>query len=154
MGLNASTEIHKQFQFSFLRPLVPNKTSTGILTCYPSTTPVGLALGPDSPPMDEPSGGTLRFSGHWILTNVFVTQADILTAYSSTPTYVKASPEKRTLPYLFSLVRKYHSFGRSLSPGHYRRKIALPVSYYALFQWSLLLSEHPGCFSNLTSFRT
>ena len=26
--------------------------------------------------MVEPCGGTLRFSGHWILTNVFVTQAD------------------------------------------------------------------------------
>ncbi len=36
--LNASTEIQKQFQFSLLRPLVPNKTSTGILTCFPSTT--------------------------------------------------------------------------------------------------------------------
>ena len=36
--LNASTEIQKQFQFSLLRPLVPNKNSTGILTCFPSTT--------------------------------------------------------------------------------------------------------------------
>ena len=33
--------------------------------------------------MDEPSGGTLRFTGHWILTNVFVTQADILTSVLS-----------------------------------------------------------------------
>jgi hypothetical protein len=93
--------------------------------------------------MDEPSGGTLRFSGHWILTNVFVTQANILTSVSSIPTYVKTSPENGTLPYLFntfflSLKKenkeiKYHSFGRSLSPGHCRRKNALPVSYYALF---------------------
>ena len=51
--------------------------------------------------MDEPSGGTLRISGHWILTNVFVTQANILTSASSTPTSVKASPENGTLPYLF-----------------------------------------------------
>jgi len=29
---------------------------------------------------------------------------------------------------------KSHSFGRLLSPGHCRRKNALPVSYYALFQ--------------------
>ena len=50
--------------------------------------------------MDEPSGGTLRFSGHWILTNVFVTQADILASASSIPTYVKTSPESGTLPYL------------------------------------------------------
>jgi hypothetical protein len=51
--------------------------------------------------MDEPSGGTLRFSGHWILTNVFVTQADILTSASSIHTYVRTSPDNGTLPYLF-----------------------------------------------------
>jgi hypothetical protein len=74
--LNASSVLHTHFQFSLLRPSVPIILSTGILTCLPSTTPFGLALGPDSPPMDEPCGGTLRFSGHWILTNVFVTQAN------------------------------------------------------------------------------
>ncbi|KAI5353906.1 hypothetical protein L3X38_006800 [Prunus dulcis] len=58
--------------------------STGIFTCCPSTTPFGLILGPDSPSVDEPCGGTLRFSGHWILTNVCVTQADILASASST----------------------------------------------------------------------
>ena len=74
--------------------------STGILTCLPSTTPVGLVLGPDSPSMDEPCEGTLRFSGHWILTNVCVTQADILTsALSTTPSGI-ASPLGGTLPYL------------------------------------------------------
>ncbi len=49
--------------------------------------------------MDEPSGGTLRLSGHWILTNVFVTQADILTSASSTPAYADASLDGGTLPY-------------------------------------------------------
>ena len=66
--------------------------STGILTCLPSTTPFGLALGPDSPSEDEPTGGTLRFSGHWILTNVCATQADILTSASSTDLHGTASP--------------------------------------------------------------
>ena len=33
--------------------------------------------------LDEPCEGTLRFSGHWILTNVCVTQADILASTSS-----------------------------------------------------------------------
>jgi hypothetical protein len=55
--------------------------------------------------MDEPSGGTLRFSGHWILTNVFVTQANILTSITSTPTSVKASPANGTLPYLFAFFK-------------------------------------------------
>jgi hypothetical protein len=42
--------------------------------------------------MDEPSGGTQRFSGHWIHTNVFVTQAHILTPKMSIPIYMKTSP--------------------------------------------------------------
>ncbi len=41
-----------------------------------------------------------------------------------------------------------------LSPVHYRRRIPRPVSYYALFKWWLLLSQHPGCHRNPTSFRT
>jgi hypothetical protein len=41
-----------------------------------------------------------------------------------------------------------------LSPVHYRRRIPRPVSYYALFKWWLLLSQHPGCLWNPTSFRT
>jgi hypothetical protein len=41
-----------------------------------------------------------------------------------------------------------------LSPGNYRRKAAQPVSYYALFKWWLLLSQHPGCHSNFTSLST
>src|SRR5438128_10733640 len=45
-------------------------------------------------------------------------------------------------------------FGRTLSPVHYRRRIPRPVSYYALFKWWLLLSQHPGCLRNPTSFRT
>ncbi|KAF8712678.1 hypothetical protein HU200_028439 [Digitaria exilis] len=46
---------------------------------------------PDSPSVDEPCGGNLGFSGHWILTNVFVTQADILASASSTPAFAFAS---------------------------------------------------------------
>ena len=41
-----------------------------------------------------------------------------------------------------------------LTPVHYRRRTARPVSYYALFKWWLLLSQHPGCHGNSTSFRT
>ncbi len=45
--------------------------------------------------------GNLRFSGHWILTNVFATQADILTSVSSTPASANASTYNRTLPYRY-----------------------------------------------------
>jgi len=41
-----------------------------------------------------------------------------------------------------------------LAPLYCRRKITRPVSYYALFQGWLLLSQPPGCLSNLTSFTT
>ena len=41
-----------------------------------------------------------------------------------------------------------------LSPVHYRRRVPRPVSYYALLKWWLLLSQHPGCLRNPTSFRT
>ena len=45
-------------------------TGTGISTRYPSTTPVGLALGPDLPRADEPAPGTLSHPADGILTRL------------------------------------------------------------------------------------
>ena len=45
-------------------------------------------------------------------------------------------------------------FGIQLIPDHLRRYSARPVSYYALFKWWLLLSQHPDCHRTITSFRT
>ena len=45
-------------------------------------------------------------------------------------------------------------FGIQLIPDHLRRYCSRPVSYYALFKWWLLLSQHPGCLSRMTSSRT
>jgi hypothetical protein len=42
----------------------------------------------------------------------------------------------------------------SLSPDHCRRHDIRPVSCYALFEWWLLLSQHPGCLDTVTSFPT
>ena len=97
--LTTSTGIHYPAKPTSSVPRDTWKYSTGILTCLPSTTPFGLALGPDSPSVDEPCGGTLRFSGHWILTNVFVTQAYILTSASSIHAYAYTSTYSGTLPY-------------------------------------------------------
>ena len=47
-----------------------------------------------------------------------------------------------------------HSFGGLLTPVHYRRRVARPVSCYALFKWWLLLSQHPGCLGKSTSLVT
>src|SRR5438105_15494360 len=55
------------------------------------------------------------------------------------------------LPYPLRDTRR---FGVMLSPVHYRRRTPRPVSYYALFKWWLLLSQHPGCLRHPTSFRT
>ncbi|PNH17462.1 hypothetical protein BWZ13_01995 [Lactobacillus iners] len=42
--------------------------STGISTCCPSATPLGLTLGPDLPWADEPAPGNLSLSADRILT--------------------------------------------------------------------------------------
>ena len=49
---------------------------------------------------------------------------------------------------------RVRGFGIQLIPDHLRRCSARPVSYYALFKWWLLLSQHPGCLSRTTSSRT
>ena len=47
-----------------------------------------------------------------------------------------------------------HSFGGVLSPVYCRRGCTRPVSYYALFEGWLLLSQPPGCWGTPTSFYT
>ena len=59
----------------------------------------------------------------------------------------------RTLPYPTTYVVATASVSY-FSPGNLRRRVSRPVSYYALFKWWLLLSQHPGCFGNSTSFAT
>ena len=99
--LTTSTGIHYPAKPTSSVPRDTWKYSTGILTCLPSTTPFGLALGPDSPSVDEPCGGNLRFSEHWILTNVFATQSDILTSISSISAFANTSSYNGTLPYRY-----------------------------------------------------
>ena len=41
-----------------------------------------------------------------------------------------------------------------LAPLHFRRGVTRLVSYYALFEWWLLLSQHPSCLCSATSFST
>ena len=61
---------HSRPTLSFCVPTVLLQDSTGISTCCPSATPLGLALGPDLPRADEPSSGNLGFSVRGILTHV------------------------------------------------------------------------------------
>jgi hypothetical protein len=73
--------------FGRLVPLIHHGrtyTGTGISTRCPSTTPVGLALGPDSPWADWPGPGTLGLSAGKVLTCLIATHACILTPTPST----------------------------------------------------------------------
>jgi hypothetical protein len=74
-------------------------TGTGISTRCPSTTPVGLALGPDSPWADWPGPGTLGLSAGKVLTCLIATHACILTPTPSTTRSLCGFTGCRTLPY-------------------------------------------------------
>src|SRR5437764_14254074 len=71
---------------------------TGISTRYPSTTPLGLALGPDSPRADKPSPGTLGHPAEGFLT----LHALLMPAFSLAPPphldHSGASPVARPSP--------------------------------------------------------
>jgi len=70
---------------------------------------------------------------------------------SSAP-YGTPSPQHATL--FYRMIAHSRCFGIQLIPDHLRRHSTRPVSYYALFKWWLLLSQHPGCLSRMTSYRT
>ena len=88
-----------------------------------------------------------------ILTVLFATHTGILTSNrSSRPSgrpslLLERSPT--TVP-----CGTIRSFGVLLSPVNLWRSVIRPVSYYALFEWWLLLRQHPGCLDNATSLTT
>jgi hypothetical protein len=88
--------------FGWLVPLIRQgraHTGTGISTRCPSTTPVGLALGPDSPWADWPGPGTLGLTAGKVLTCLIATHACILTPPPSTTRSPGGFFEWGTLPY-------------------------------------------------------
>ncbi len=136
---------------SFLSPsFLHIYTGTGISTCCPSTTPFGLALGPDLPRADEPSSGNLGFrcvgfSPTFRYSHRHSLFHDLHTSFRS---YFSVHG---TLP--------YHPLGSiasvvCLAPVNYRRRVIRLVSCYALFKGWLLLSQPPSCLYISTSFST
>ena len=111
----ASPTIHSVGHTILLRHSITMTAGTGISTCFPSTTPFGLALGPDLPRADEPSPGILGLSVCRILTYI-----SLLTPAFSLPYSPPLFPVwllrvwNAPLP-LQSLVIR--SFGNLLSPG-------------------------------------
>jgi hypothetical protein len=92
-------------------------TGTGISTRCPSTTPVGLALGPDSPWADWPGPGTLGLPAGKVLTCLIATHACILTPTPSTVESLHCFTGCRTLPYPTCKTR-CRGFGGVLEPRY------------------------------------
>ena len=125
---------------------------TGILTCCPSATPFGLALGPTNPGRTILPAGNLGLSVTQILTAFSLLMPAWSLVQSGTVGYPSACIYCTTLSYRPVQMYRTRGFGFRLSPDHLRRGITRPVSCYALFKWWLPLSQHPGCLGNSTSF--
>jgi hypothetical protein len=89
----------------------------GILTCFPSTTPFGLALGADSPCADERCAGNLGLSARGLLTPLIVTHVSIRTSDTSSRPLDLPSQAYGTLPYHASIAC-IRSFGTWLKPRY------------------------------------
>jgi len=75
----------------------------------------------------------------------FATHANILTRPRSTESYPSASVHDRRSATTYTSCINPQLRLCTWAPLHYPRRITRPVSYYALFQGWLLLSQPPGC---------
>ena len=131
-----SRSLHSRVRLSTHVPTVLIIRSTGISTCYPSTTAFALALGPDLPRADQLYSGNLRYSAVRILTLLSL----LIPAFS-----LPKSPRLFTVPlppFSNAPLPNHLSYGQMIStasvscfsPGHFRRRTSRLVSYYALFE--------------------
>ena len=110
--------------------------------------PRQVATNPERTSLPQETLG-IRWTG---FSPVFRSHTGILTSKRSTSPSGLTSLHLERSP-LIPLV-SIRSFGGVFSPVHFRRRVTRLVSYYALFKWWLLLSQHPSCLSNSTSFST
>ena len=97
----AAPKGHDHPGYGWLVPLIlygRAATGTGLSTRCPSTTPVGLALGPDSPWADWPGPGNLGLSAGKVLTCLIATHACIHTPLPFTHDPSHASPDRGRSP--------------------------------------------------------
>ncbi len=128
--------LHRSFHSRLmLRLCVPTfliLRSTGISTCYPSTTSFDLALGPDLPRADQLYSGNLRYSANRILTyfSLLIPAFSLLNSPHLLPVML------RWLRMLLYQSCKHDSTASvsCFSPGHFRRRDSRLVSCYALFE--------------------
>ena len=123
--------LHSRLTLSTRVPTVLLYDSTGISTCYPSTTSFDLALGPDLPRADQLYSGNLRYSAGRILTFLSL----LIPAFSllNTPLLLTVQLRRgKNAPLPIDSINSTASVV-CFSPGHFRRRTSRLVSYYALF---------------------
>ena len=105
---------------------------TGISTSCPSPTTFVLGLGPDLPWADEPSPGNLGLSTCKFLAciSLLIPAFSLLHRPRSSSDTASASARCSSTEHL----RVPEASVVCFSPGHLRRTITRPVSYYALFE--------------------
>ena len=141
-----SRSFHSRVRLSTRVPTVLFIRSTGISTCYPSTTTFVLALGPDLPREDQLYPGNLRYSAVRILTLLsLLIPAFSLPRSPQLLSVLLRSSSNAPLPYLAVSCASVSCF----SPGHFRRRASRPVSYYALFEW--MAASEPTSWLSLKS---
>jgi hypothetical protein len=132
--------------------LVTAVTGTGFFTRCPSPTPLGLGLGPPHPQLismaAEPSG--IRWE-RFALSSRYSCRHSL-----SRPLQVRfRSPFSADRDAPLPIVSDSAASALSLSPGGLSApRHPRPVSYYALFQGWLLLSQPPGCLRAATTLPT
>ena len=94
---------------SLLRPPIAATRGIGVLTNFPSTTALALALGADSPCADYRCAGTLGLPAGGFFTPLVVTHVSIRTSDISSILYKTPSQTYRTLPY--HILPDIRSFG-------------------------------------------
>ena len=105
--------------------------STGILTCFPSTTPFGLALGSTHPAPINVGQEPLVFRRAGFFTRFIVTYVSIRTSDTSSIPHSTPSQAYRTLPYPTTHSVAAAASVHGLAPLHLPRRPTRPVSYYA-----------------------
>lgn len=137
-----------------IRPHIALYIGAGILTCFPSATHLCLTLGADLLYADERCVENLALTASGPFTRFNATHVSIRTSDTSSILLRTPSQAYRTLSYHACTRHASIASVTGLAPLHLPRKTTRSVSYYAFFKWWLLLSQHPDCFSLLTSFPT
>ena len=105
---------------NLLRLPIASLRGTGILTCFPSTTPFGLALGTDSPCADERGAGNLGLTASGLFTRFNATHVSIRTSDTSSGGHPPPSQAYGTLSYHACIPKdvRIRSFGYWLEPRY------------------------------------